>query len=159
LLNMIASLLLLVTAIAYPLNAQSVDWFGKIAILDHPIVQGMGAIATLLAGICLIWGEISLGRSFRVALPESKQLLVTRGIYRLIRNPLALSVDLLALGVLLLAPSWLALASLLLNIVSYEWKIRVEEAYLSQAHGATYADYCGRTGRYLPKLFPTHRDT
>jgi len=88
-----------------------------------------------------------------VALPESVQPLVTHGIYRFIRNPLALSVDLLALGVLFLAPSWLALASLALNVVGYEWKIRIEEAYLHEAHGAAYAAYCARTGRYLPRLF------
>jgi protein-S-isoprenylcysteine O-methyltransferase Ste14 len=81
------------------------------------------------------------------------QPLITHGIYRFTRNPLALSVDLLALGVLLLAPSWLALVSLMMNVVSYECKIRIEEAYLREAHGAAYAAYCARTGRYLPRLF------
>jgi protein-S-isoprenylcysteine O-methyltransferase Ste14 len=98
----------------------------------------------------------SLGRSFRVALPENTQPLVTHGTYRFTRNPLALSVDLLALGVLLLAPSWLALVSLILNVIGYEWKIRIEEAYLREAHGAAYATYCERTGRYLPR-FPRRR--
>ena len=153
LLNGLAALLLLVTAIAYPLRAQSVDWFGRIAFLDHPLVRWGGAVCLVGAGICLIWGEVSLGRSFRVALPESVQPLVTRGIYRFTRNPLALSVDLLALGVLLLAPSWLALASLLLNLVAYEYKIGIEEAYLREAHGAAYVAYCRRTGRYAPRWF------
>jgi protein-S-isoprenylcysteine O-methyltransferase Ste14 len=107
----------------------------------------------VLAGVCITWGELSLGRSFRVALPESVQPLVTHGICRFTRNPLALSVDLLALGVLLLAPSWLALVSLMMNVVSYGCKIRIEEAYLREAHGAAYAAYCARTGRYLPRLF------
>ena len=93
-----------------------------------------------------------MGQSFRVALPESKQPLVTHGTYRFTRNPLALSMDLLALGVLLLAPTWLALVSLFLNVVGYEWKIRVEEAYLRDAHGAEYEAYCARTGRYFPRL-------
>jgi protein-S-isoprenylcysteine O-methyltransferase Ste14 len=150
--NGLASLLLLVTATAYPLHMQSVGWFGCIALLDHPAAQGLGMVSLALAGMCLIWGEVSLGRSFRVALPESVQPLVTRGIYRFMRNPLALSVDLLALGVLLLAPSWLALSSLIMNVVAYECKIRIEEAYLREAHGAAYAIYCQRTGRYLPKL-------
>jgi protein-S-isoprenylcysteine O-methyltransferase Ste14 len=153
LLNGVASLLLLLTAVAYPLDARSVDWFGRILLLDHPIAQGLGVVACTLAGVCIVWGEVSLGRSFRVALPESKQPLVRHGIYRFVRNPLALSVDLLALGVLLLAPSWLALASLALNVAGYEWKIRIEEAYLRQAHGAAYAAYCAQTGRYLPRLF------
>ena len=153
LLNKVASLLLLLTAVAYPLNRRSVDWFGRIPLLDGPIAQGLGVMACTLAGMCIVWGEVSLGRSFRVALPESKQPLVTHGIYRFTRNPLALSVDLLALGVLLLAPSWLALASLALNVAGYEWKIRIEEAYLRQAHGTAYAAYCVQTGRYLPRMF------
>ena len=153
--NGLASLLLLVTAIAYPLQARSVDWFGRIGPLDHPLARGVGVVSLTLAGICLIWGEVSLGRSFRVALPERVQPLVTRGIYGFTRNPLALSVDLLALGVLLLAPSWLALISLIANVIAYEVKIRIEEAYLHQAHGAAYVAYCQRTGRYLPK--PLHR--
>jgi protein-S-isoprenylcysteine O-methyltransferase Ste14 len=152
LLNKVAALLLLLTALAYPLDVRSVDWFGRIALLDHPTAQGLGAAALVLAGVYIVWGEISLGHSFRVALPESKQSLVTYGIYRFTRNPLALSADLLALGVLLLAPSWLALISLVLNVTGYEWKIRIEEACLREAHGAAYAAYCARTGRYLPRL-------
>jgi protein-S-isoprenylcysteine O-methyltransferase Ste14 len=150
--NGLAALLLLVTAIAYPLRARSVDWFGRFALLDRPLARGVGVISLTLAGVCLIWGEISLGRSFRVALPERAQPLVTHGIYRFTRNPLVLSVDLLALGVLLLAPSWLALISLVLNVVAYESKIRIEEATLREAHGAAYEAYCRRTGRYLPRL-------
>ncbi len=85
---------------------------------------------------------------YRVALPESKQALVTHGVYRFTRNPLALSADLLALGALLLAPSCLAL-----NVVSCECNIRIEEAYLREAHGAAYEAYRSRTGRYLPQFF------
>lgn len=85
---------------------------------------------------------------YRVALPESKQPLVRHGIYLFTSNPLVLSADLLALGVLLLAPSCLAL-----NVVSYECNIRIEEAYLREAHGAAYEAYRSRTGRYLPQFF------
>ena len=113
----------------------------------------MGAFACALACLLLAWGAVSLGRSFRVALPEGKQPLVTYGLYRWIRNPLALSIDLLALGILLLAPSWLALLTFVLTVVSYEWKIRIEEVYLQEAHGEAYAAYCVRAGRYMPRLW------
>ncbi len=152
LVNGVATLLLIIASVAYVLDTDSPNWFGRIAFLKGPIPQGLGIVACLLSGICIVWGEISLGTSFRVALPESKQRLVTEGIYRFTRNPLALSVDLLALGVLLLAPSWLTLVSLIANMVGYEWKIRIEEAYLREAHGASYDAYCRRTGRYLSCL-------
>jgi protein-S-isoprenylcysteine O-methyltransferase Ste14 len=147
LLNGAATLVLLVAGTVYV-----VDWFGRIVPIDHPAAQGLGVVALTLAGVCLIWGEASLGRSFRVALPESKQPLVTCGIYRFIRNPLALSVDCLALGILLVAPSWLALTSLVMNVIAYEWKIGIEEAYLREAHGAAYEAYCAQAGRYFPRL-------
>jgi len=116
--NGLATLLLLVTAIAYSLYTQSLDWFGRIAFFGHPLAQAVGLVSLSLGALCLVWGEVSLVRSFRVALAESVQPLVTRGIYCFTRNPLALSVDLLALGVLLLAPSWLALISLMTNVAT-----------------------------------------
>jgi protein-S-isoprenylcysteine O-methyltransferase Ste14 len=39
------------------------------------------------------------------------------------------------------------------NVLAYECKIGIEEAYLREAHGAAYVAYCQRTGRYLPRLF------
>ena len=149
----LATVLFLLSAVAYIIDARSVDWFGRLSCLDSSVARGLGVAACVLAGTLLIWGEVSLGRSFRVVLPESKQPLVTRGIYRWVRNPLALAVDLVSLGVFLLAPSWLTLLSLVVNVVAYEIKVRAEESYLREAHGADYVAYCARTGRYGPRLF------
>lgn len=152
-LTLLASAMLLLTAGAYILDAQTLAVFGHITVLSHPIIRLLGVLALILATVYLIWAELSIGGSFRVALPSTKQPLVTDGIYGIIRNPMALSVDLLALGVLFIAPSYLALVSLALNVVSYEWKVRTEEDYLREAHGAQYEAYCARTGKYLPRLF------
>jgi len=152
-LTLLASAMLLLTAGAYILDAQTLAIFGHIAVLSHPIIRLVGVLALILATVLLIWAQVSIGGSFRVALPRTKQPLVTDGVYGIIRNPMALSVDLLALGVLFIAPSWLALASLVLNVVSYEWKVRTEQDYLREAHGAQYEAYCARTGKYLPRLF------
>ena len=154
-----AMMLLLTAAVAFILNEASLDWFGRITLPGLPLAQALGAAALFAAGVCFIWGAISLGPSFRVALPETRQTLVTHGIYRVMRNPLALSVDLLATGVFLLATSWLSLASLIANLVSYEWKIRIEEVYLCGAHGKAYATYCIQVGRYLPRPFHNRPDT
>jgi protein-S-isoprenylcysteine O-methyltransferase Ste14 len=152
LVSLLASAMLLLTAGAYILDVQSLAVFGHIALLSHPIIRLLGALALLLATVLLIWAEVSIGGSFRIALPSTEQPLVTDGIYGIIRNPMALSVDLFALGVLFIAPSYLALASLVLNAVSYEWKVRAEEDYLRETHGAQYEAYRARTGKYLPRL-------
>ena len=151
-LNGLATLLLLLVIIAFVIDRRSLTCFGRLAWLAHPVAQALGTASLLLAGLFLIWGEMSLGLSFRVALPEQRQPLVTHGIYRFIRNPLALSADLLALGALLVAPSWLAVSTLVLTLASYAVKIRIEENHLYATHGEAYRAYCRRTGRYLPRL-------
>jgi protein-S-isoprenylcysteine O-methyltransferase Ste14 len=151
-LTLLASVMLLFTAGAYILDTQTLALFGHIVLLSHPMIRFVGVLALLLAAVLLIWAEVSIGASFRVALPTAKQPLVTHGIYGIIRNPMALSVDLLALGVLFLAPSCLALVVLVLNAVTYEWKVRTEEGYLRASHGPEYEAYCARTGKYLPRL-------
>ena len=151
-LGSLATALLLTTGVAYVIDARSLDRFVRIRWLDRAPVRVLGVAACTLATLLLIWGEASLGRAFRVALPEHKERLVTRGIYRWVRNPLALSVDLLSLGILSLAPSLVAVAGFALTVVAYELKIRAEERYLREAHGPAYADYCARTGRYIPRL-------
>lgn len=157
LLGAMASFLLLLVSLAYVVDRRSVAWFGALPWLQVPAVQVLGAAVCVLAGGLLIGGEASLGVSFRVALPESRQPLVTGGLYRWLRNPQALSVDLLALGVFMLTPSGLALADVVLNVVAYELKIRAEEAYLRGAHGAAYQAYCARTDRYGPKCIAGRR--
>ena len=153
LLTILASVMLLFTAGAYILDARTVTFFGQIVLLSQPIIRLGGVVALALAALLLVWAEVSLRGSFRVALPKAKQPLVSDGIYGSIRNPMVLSVDLLALGVLFLAPSCLALVSFMLSVVSYEWKVRTEEDYLRDAHGPDYEAYCAHTGKYLPRLF------
>jgi protein-S-isoprenylcysteine O-methyltransferase Ste14 len=147
-----ASLLWLAVTLFYVFEARSVTWFGRIAFLDHTVIKGVGIALSVIGLLVGIAGEMALGASFCLALPKEKTALVTRGIYRYIRNPCVLGVFLLALGTLFIAPSLLALVALVANIVGYEVKVRAEEAYLRRVHGAAYEAYCARTGRYLPLI-------
>jgi protein-S-isoprenylcysteine O-methyltransferase Ste14 len=114
--------------------------------------QGVG-IASSIAGLVVsIAGEAALGESFCIALPKAKTGLVTRGIYRHIRNPVVLGTILLVLGTFLIAPSLLAFVALVVNVIGYEMKVRAEEEYLRRMHSAEYGAYCARTGRYFPLL-------
>ncbi|MBL7064700.1 MAG: DUF1295 domain-containing protein [Anaerolineae bacterium] len=110
----VATLLWLTVTLFYVFDAHSVAWFGRIALLDNDVAQGVG-IALCVGGLLVgVVGEVTLGESFRVALPRDKTGLVTRGIYRYVRNPVALGVYLCVLGTCLIAPSFLALASVVL---------------------------------------------
>jgi protein-S-isoprenylcysteine O-methyltransferase Ste14 len=145
-----ASLLWLVVVLFYIFEVHSVAWFGRIPWLDNGVVKGVGITSSTVGLVVGVAGEMALGESFRLALPTGKTRLVTRGIYRYVRNPCVLGTLLLVLGTFLIAPSWLAFGALVANIIGYEMKVQAEEAYLRLMHGHEYEVYCARTGRYLP---------
>lgn len=147
-----ASLLWLVVTLFYIFEAHSVTWFGRIAWLDNGMFKGAGIVISTVGLLVGIAGEAGLGESFCVALPRAKTGLVTRGIYNYIRNPVVLGTILLVLGTFLIAPSLLAFLALVVNIIGYEMKVRSEEEYLWEMHGAEFESYCARTGRYLPSV-------
>ena len=153
----IATLLWLAVTVAYILDTHSVKRLGHLAFLESRIAEGAG-IALCFSGLLLgIAGEAALGSSFRVALPRERTRLVTTGIYRTIRNPCVVGVDVVALGTLLIAPSLVALLAAVLNLAGYHLKVLAEEAYLRQVHGAPYEAYCAGTGRYLPRFWRKDR--
>ncbi len=145
-----ASLLWLVVTLLYIFEPHSATWFGSIALLDNGVIRGVGIALSTIGLLVGIAGEMTLGESFCLAFPRAKTRLVTRGIYRYIRNPCVLGVLLLVLGTFLIAPSLLMLLVLVVNVIGYDMKVRAEEKYLRRMHGAEYEAYCRRTGCYLP---------
>jgi protein-S-isoprenylcysteine O-methyltransferase Ste14 len=147
-----ASLLWVIVTLLYIFEARSVDWFGRITLLDHSGIKATG-IALSIAGLLVcVAGEVGLGEAFCLALPKTRTALVTRGIYRFIRNPCVSGVFLLVVGTVFIAPSLLALLAMFANVIGYEMKVRAEEDYLRRMHGAEYEAYCARTGRYWPLI-------
>jgi len=143
----------LAVAACYVFDARSVAWFGRFACLDNDAAKGSGIVLWVIGMLVGLAGEVALGESFRVDLPRERTRLVTAGIYRTIRNPCVLGLDLVALGTLLIAPSLLALVAVALNFVGFYLKVQAEEEYLRRTHGEEYETYCTRTGRYLPRIW------
>lgn len=89
---------------------------------------------------------------FRAKLEEGHQL-ATGGPFSILRHPIYMGLNLLALGSAVwipTAPLWIAF---LLMIVGGDLRARAEEKILDQAFGSSYRDYCNRTRRFLPGLY------
>jgi protein-S-isoprenylcysteine O-methyltransferase Ste14 len=108
----------------------------------------IGAGAALAA-----WALVSF-RSwrFRAALDSSHQL-ATGGPFRIMRHPIYMALNLLALGTALWIPTAIVWTGFVLMVIGSDLRARAEETLLAQAFGPTYREYCARTRRFVPGLY------
>jgi protein-S-isoprenylcysteine O-methyltransferase Ste14 len=123
----------------------------------RPVFSGGLAVtvgaATASVGIAVATlSEFSMGASYRIGVDQSERtVLVTRGPFRLVRNPIFSGMMATVAGVFLLAPSAASVAAVLAVLVGIEIQVRaVEEPHLMRARASEYGRYARSVGRFLP---------
>jgi protein-S-isoprenylcysteine O-methyltransferase Ste14 len=122
--------------------------------LMHP-ASLIGGVALLLAGYAgTLWTYSAMGDSWRIGVDRNERTrLISFGPYAWVRHPIyAFQVVMLA-GAVLLLPTLLSIAALVLHVVCVRIKARDEEQHLLTVHGQDYRDLCARTGGILPRLW------
>jgi len=115
--------------------------------------EGLEALGLGLIVICIVgraWCSLYIGG-------RKKAEIVNRGPYSISRNPLYIFSFMGAFGVGAQTGSLvLATLFLVLTVAVFYATVRREEAWLSEAFGQTYADYCARTPRFWPDFSKWH---
>lgn len=115
-----------------------VNWFGVI-------------LSAIGLGIIII-SYIQMGRSFRIGIDaNTKDKLITKGIFSLSRNPIYLGIDCIFLGFLLTRPSFLFLVAVTLILPGVHFQILAEEKFLRAHYGREFEEYCKKTARYFKR--------
>lgn len=143
----IERLLSVATFAIVPAEIGSILWNTRTASRGV-VILGI-ALAALGVGVFAIavW---TMRDSWRAGIPDAdKTTLVTKGIYRLSRNPAFLGFDLIYIGTLIAFFNWVHLAFCLFAVVMMHLQILEEERFLPQAFGKSYAEYRQRTARYF----------
>jgi protein-S-isoprenylcysteine O-methyltransferase Ste14 len=119
----------------------------------YQALRWVAALAALvaLATTLRVWRQ--MGRNWTMAVTrEQPNELIVEGMFARVRHPIyALSIALM-LCTLVVVPAWPVLLIAVVHWVLMNIKARNEEAFLGGIHGAKYADYCARTGRFVPPL-------
>ena len=125
-----------------------------ISAFDRRAAHIVGAILAVTGIAATLAAQIAMGTSWRIGVDEDERTeLVTHGPFALVRNPIFSAMIPTALGLTLLVPSVVAIIGLLGLIVALELQVRrIEEPYLLRTHGAVYADYAARVGRFMPAV-------
>lgn len=96
----------------------------------------------------------TLGRWFTVNVVTSPgQRLQQSGLYRFVRHPSYLGMEIIFLAIGLHSRDWPALlAAVVPPTLAVLYRIHIEEAALLQAFNGEYEEYCRRTKRLIPGL-------
>lgn len=113
-------------------------------------------VMLLILGLSLrIAAILTLGRSFTAnVVTHPGQKLNRSGLYKIVRHPSHLGMEIIFLAIALRSGAWPALMmDLVPPTLALLYRIRVEEAALMGAFGNEYAEYRRATKRLIPGLF------
>lgn len=112
-----------------------------------------GTLVIALGAALAAWALISF-RSwrFRARLDEGHEL-ATGGPFRLLRNPIYMGLNLLALGSALWVPTAIVWGGFVLMVLGSDLRARAEEKLLEESFGEPYRSYRARTRRFIPGIY------
>jgi protein-S-isoprenylcysteine O-methyltransferase Ste14 len=113
------------------------------------VIAAAGALCCWLATLSCYR---RMGDDWRMDVSSSQTALITDGPFRRIRHPIYAFSILLMLASAVVLPTLPMLAIALVHVTLMNLKARNEEAHLAAMHGADYARYAARTGRFVPRF-------
>jgi len=112
-----------------------------------------GGLLIATGGALMCWTLLHF-RSWRLrAKLDVGHQLETDGPFRLMRHPIYMGLNLLALGTAVWMPTLLSWAAFSLVVLGGDLRARAEERLLERSFGSVYRDYCARTRRFVPGLY------
>ncbi len=116
--------------------------------------QRVAGALVIAGGAALVVSALVSFRSwrFRATIDKSHQL-ATGGPFRIMRHPIYMGLNLLALGSAIWVPTAIVWAGFVLMTVGSDLRARAEETLLADAFGPPYREYCARTRRFVPGLY------
>lgn len=120
-----------------------------------PIISYVGFFLFFLGVVIHLTGILTLKKqwSLVVAVSDDHQLIDT-GIYKFIRHPIYAAIFLELLGFSLALANWIPILIIVFpNILSFGYRICVEEKVLRKHFGEKYTNYERRTRRFIPWIF------
>jgi protein-S-isoprenylcysteine O-methyltransferase Ste14 len=127
--------------------------FSRAAIPSLPWQRAGGALIIAAGSAVMCWSLVYF-RSwrFRAKLDEGHEL-ATGGPYAIVRHPIYVGMNLLALGTAVWLPTILTWSAVILMVLGSDLRGRAEESVLRAAFGDQYREYCSRTKRFLPGVY------
>ncbi len=130
------------------------DRNGVGVMIGNQAVRWSGLILSGLGFVLIFWSGVALGKMYsaEVTIQKNHQL-VTTGLYHNIRHPRYLGVIFIAVGLSTLFRSWIGLVVSIPLLVVLLFRIKDEEALLSEEFGLEWEAYCKQSWLLIPYLY------
>lgn len=116
--------------------------------------QRLTGTLVIAAGAALAAWALAVFDSWRFrAQLEAGHRLCTSGPFRLVRNPIYVALNLLAIGSALWVPTRFLAVAVALMLLGSDLRARAEEKLLAGSFGPPYAEYAAKTKRFIPGLY------
>ena len=122
---------------------------------SHQVLRLAGLVLIVVGLVVRIAAIVTLGRSFsaNVAI-RSTQTVMRKGLYRVVRHPSYLGMEIIFLAAGVHMHNWASLAVIfVLPTAAVLYRIHVEEAALVGAFGEEYVEYMRSTKRLIPGVY------
>jgi protein-S-isoprenylcysteine O-methyltransferase Ste14 len=116
-----------------------------------PSLVAIGFTIQIASGMVGVWARLVLGRNWSgaITVAEGHELIRT-GPYRIVRHPIYSAMLGMFVGTALVSGEWHAAIGMVLLVVAYARKIRLEEASLRTQFGSAYTEYSRTTRALIP---------
>jgi len=118
--------------------------------IENQAVKSTG-LGLLVAS--LVWtaiAQVQMGASWRIGIDrENRTGLVQKGLFKISRNPIFLGMRFALLGFFMTLPNAITLLAMVLGDVLMQIQVRLEEEFLSNAHGENYKIYLQNVRRWI----------
>lgn len=119
-------------------------------LISNRIVRYLGILLIGIGTVVFIAAMITMRDSWRAGIPQGEKLqIVTKGIYRVSRNPAFLGFDLTYIGATIAFGNVALLLFSMVAITMMHLQILEEERYMETTFGGEYLAYKNRVARYL----------
>ena len=141
---------IVVVVVVYAFIPDFYEYVMPLHSLEHRWIRGTGFILLLVSLVWTVVAQAQMGNSWRIGIDsEHSTELVHTGVFRLSRNPIFLGMIVTLLGLFLAIPSAATLVTLLVGVILIGIQVRLEEEYLTRAHGDKYIEYRRSIRRWI----------
>ena len=148
-LSYIAPLLIAVFLIFAP--RRSIPALSVPFLATTPVSFIVAAALTAAGLLFSVWARLHLGRNWSgtVTIKQDHEL-ITTGPYALVRHPIYSGLVLAFVGSAIALGEWRGVLAVVILLLSFVHKLRVEEEWMRRHFGDAYRAYCARVPALIP---------